>query len=301
MNGSREAFVLGLTLTELTLILFFVLLLLVSVALSKQNTAARAREKEHQSLSEKIREYDTTVAEIFAGTALEHSDLIEDKDEFRELVEKSEIAQEGSERLQGEKEKLESQLREVKVDFSRSEREYEKSKQEYEKRLDQLAAELSTLGTSKDGDAAAKIADLMRRQEKENRNLKGQLKNLQRRCSLGKGGIDWPPCWADDNGRPEYLYYIVINETNLFIEKAWPSVRDEDVTEIPGALALLGNTTEADFKRRAVALLEESKEKECRHFVQIYNRATTLKSYESKMEAIETVFYKFKRKDPRES
>ena len=133
--------------------------------------------------------------------------------------------------------------------------------------------------------------------ERQIRTLRGQIKHFERR--FGRGGVDFPPCWCDETGRPEYIYSICIGELNLCVEPAWPDYRKPDLKQIPGCREIIASDlTLAEFRKRAAPILEWSKKNECRHYVIIRDTTESKKAFKQKLLAVEDYFYKYLVRNP---
>lgn len=129
---------------------------------------------------------------------------------------------------------------------------------------------------------------------KENSDLRGQVAYLQARLSSGQGR-DHPPCWANEvTGRIEYLFDIVISQDGLAISSAWPGNRQSDADELPGVKQISGRTlSKAAFASATSAILNASKERNCRHFVILRSRVNDLGVFNDHRFAVSNVFYTY--------
>ena len=127
------------------------------------------------------------------------------------------------------------------------------------------------------------------------------MKNLQERAK--KAGIGFPPCWVDENGKPEYIFVVKLEENRLSVTPAWPSHRANDVKEVTGAINLVRfDLMPETFRKLARPILEWSmrQEPECRHFVRIDDGAPISKGeFKAKLLLVEDYFYKYLPSDPR--
>jgi hypothetical protein len=135
----------------------------------------------------------------------------------------------------------------------------------------------------------------VRRLDRENEDLRGQLAWMQNRLDA-RGGRDYPPCWAEPGtGKPQYLLAIEIRDGGLKIEPAWPPERNGDAGRLPGADSLVGSETLSlsAFRARARPLDADSRQKNCRHYVRLINRVKSLDVFNRHRYAVEEFFYKF--------
>ncbi len=130
---------------------------------------------------------------------------------------------------------------------------------------------------------------------RENQDLRGQVAWMRQRLEA-HGGRDYPPCWAEPvTGKPQYLLAIVIQEGGLGIAPIWPPEREADAARLPGIDGLVnaGALSLGGFQARARPLDQDSRARNCRHYVRLLNRAKNLQSFNRARYAVEEFFYKF--------
>lgn len=158
--------------------------------------------------------------------------------------------------------------------------------EEVGQRLAQLAVDAAT---NKDGEKSkAEVA-------RENVDLRGQVKFLEGRLNA-RGGRDYPPCWADEHtGKVQFLFTVDIQEGGVTVAPAWPPIREDDAKALPGiALALSERPLVLnEFNARMDAIFEQSKRKNCRHYVYMKNNVRDLSTFNRYRYGIENMFYKF--------
>lgn len=157
--------------------------------------------------------------------------------------------------------------------------------------LERLAEETGDAALGEPQDITERIEQLL----DSNRNLRGQLANLQRRAG---SGLDHPPCWADERGRPEYAFRITLRDGTVDVEPIWPPHREDDARRTPGMTAAPGTVlTLADFERRAAPIFAWSRRQdpECRHMVRVVDRvpADEKDVFIDELLAVERYFYKY--------
>lgn len=114
------------------------------------------------------------------------------------------------------------------------------------------------------------------------------------RAYAGRGGLDYPPCWPDEAGKPIYLFEIVIHDGGLSVRDIAPEERRKEMegfalgAELSGALQ-----SAAVFESRTRVIAEHGRQANCRHFVRVIDRTTTKDAYKTQLRAIERHFYKF--------
>ena len=127
--------------------------------------------------------------------------------------------------------------------------------------------------------------------------LKGQVQYLTRRLNMN-GGNELPPCWANKKtGKPEYIFHVYINESSLSISPAWPDYRKKEVSEFKNINRVLKNKISLQkFLLYSKEIYLDSVKKECKYFVQLFDRAITKDGYKMKRLHIENYFYKYENK-----
>jgi len=106
---------------------------------------------------------------------------------------------------------------------------------------------------------------------KENSDLRGQVAFLKNRLDA-RGGRDYPPCWADESGKVEFLFAIELQSESIAVLPAWPARRQSDAQLLPGVSEILaGPLTHVGFAERMASILDWSKRQEpqCRHYVRL--------------------------------
>lgn len=121
-------------------------------------------------------------------------------------------------------------------------------------------------------------------------NVEGQNKNLLKQCK----GIGLPPCWADQNGSPEYIFNLDLQDDGIVIhDNKLPHRAQEQAKlnishiryEMPLGIAI--------FSSQTIPILRYGKANECRFFVRIFDRTGVDKKelYKNLRQAVEGNFY----------
>jgi hypothetical protein len=142
--------------------------------------------------------------------------------------------------------------------------------------------------------AAAESAALA---EKENTNLRGQVAYLTNRLSAttGHGGRDFPPCWADESGRVEFLFAIEVRQGEVVVAPAWPPRRQGAARALPSVDELTASPlSNTDFVRLVQPLLDWSRAQkpECRHYVELRSSISDAVQSDRARLMVERYFYK---------
>jgi hypothetical protein len=129
---------------------------------------------------------------------------------------------------------------------------------------------------------------------KENSDLRGQVSFLKNRLEA-RGGRDYPPCWADENGRVEFLFNVELGTDNLRISPSWPAKREADARSLPFTPDGGGEAVSyAAFRTRAQSILDWSQRQnpQCRHYVQLRSGIADAVHSDRARLMVEDYFYK---------
>ena len=130
--------------------------------------------------------------------------------------------------------------------------------------------------------------------KRENSDLKGQIAFLQHKLDA-RGGIDFPPCWADPvSGKIQMLLFVELNDSGLVSTPDWPESRQQDALALPSIQAVLSKKTYGygEFLQAVKPIFDLSKAKGCRFYVRMKNNVTTGIESDRKRRSIENLFYK---------
>lgn len=130
--------------------------------------------------------------------------------------------------------------------------------------------------------------------KKENSDLRGQVAFLKNRLDA-RGGRDYPPCWADENGKVEFLFAVEVRPGSVAVAPAWPARREESARALPDlAAALAGPHSNPDFVSRIQGVFNWSKSQdpECRHYVQLKSTISEAVQSDRARLMVENYFYK---------
>lgn len=130
---------------------------------------------------------------------------------------------------------------------------------------------------------------------KENSDLRGQVAFLKNRLDA-RGGRDFPPCWADESGKVEFLFSIVTKPDSVVVSQAWPASRENAARVLPGIDEILaaGNHSNRDFVSRIQGVFNWSKKQdpECRHYIQLKSSISDAVQSDRARLMVENYFYK---------
>ena len=124
--------------------------------------------------------------------------------------------------------------------------------------------------------------------------LRGQVQYFTNRGKFP--GLDHPPCWADANGKIEYLFTVETRPEGFVANKAWPVNRDQDARSLPNIDKALspGVMNTASFFVAMKPFLDWSKQQdpECRHFVYLTTTIDNADARDNARKLVEGFFYK---------
>jgi hypothetical protein len=129
---------------------------------------------------------------------------------------------------------------------------------------------------------------------KENSDLRGQVAFLKNRLDA-RGGRDWPPCWADEDGKVEFLFSIDLRADAVVVTGAWPAKREPDAKALPGITEVLaGPLSFQDFQTRVRGIFDWSKrhDPQCRHYVHLRSSISDAVQSDRARLMVENYFYK---------
>ena len=129
---------------------------------------------------------------------------------------------------------------------------------------------------------------------KESSDLRGQVAFLKKRLDA-RGGRDYPPCWADESGKVEFLFAIELRSDSVVVTPAWPAKREADAKALPGISTALA---EAHSYRSFVSAIQgvfnwsKVQDPECRHYVQLKSSILDAVQSDRARLMVENYFYK---------
>ena len=129
---------------------------------------------------------------------------------------------------------------------------------------------------------------------KDNADLRGQIAFLKHRLDA-RGGRDFPPCWADETGKVQFLFALEAKSDSITIVPAWPESREASARALTGiAEALNGPHSLHDFPSKIKTVFDWSKAQspECRHYVQLKSTISDAVQSDRARLMVENFFYK---------
>lgn len=102
--------------------------------------------------------------------------------------------------------------------------------------------------------------------------LEGRLKNAERQLGIGGRGTEKPACWADDTGKPEYIFDVALKSRSVMMRDNALSHRQPEQAMLPISAIVFGSElTQQDFRLQTRALFEWSEKEGCRFFVRVFD------------------------------
>ena len=130
--------------------------------------------------------------------------------------------------------------------------------------------------------------------KKENSDLRGQVAFLKNRLDA-RGGRDFPPCWADENGKVEFLLSVEVRPDTVIAAPSWPQRRESAARELPGMADLLdGAHSHQEFVNKIQGIFNWSRKQdpECRHYVLLRSSISDAVQSDRARLMVENYFYK---------
>jgi hypothetical protein len=142
--------------------------------------------------------------------------------------------------------------------------------------------------------SAADSGDKLQIAGKENADLRGQIAFLRNRLDA-RGGRDYPPCWADESGKVQFLFNVDLKPNVVEVSAGWPPTRDADARLLPGLDEVLSGPAPLEqFVTRIRGIFDWStrQDPECRHYVRLKSSIPDAVLSDRSRLKIEEFFYK---------
>lgn len=285
-SESRSHSVLETSLTELAFTFFFILAIFASWKISDVAEELTKQESITEELTGTVDELTDSLNEASKFAALgddfDPAELFLELSRGKDAILNLEKAKENEKKLKAKVDKFSSLLGD-----------------DEELNLDDIANEMAEFQEIKDmldeNQSKESVIDQLKELRDKANDMSGQNINLRNKLEALGNGLDHPPCWANPvTGKIEYVFDVVINETSLDVYKGWPESRHEQAISNPNIIKSIGNYSSKNLLWRATSdLFEESKIKECRHFVRVYDDSESKSSFKYYLLGIENHFYKF--------
>lgn len=128
------------------------------------------------------------------------------------------------------------------------------------------------------------------RVKKENQNLIGQVENLS-------NGLEFPPCWATPEGKPQYTYLVAVQDQSILVSSTYPEERKEAYFALMTTDYELESFTLDEFRENFQIFYQDAVRSvpECRYFVKVQDGTSpdSKREYKTGLKAVESIFYKY--------
>lgn len=157
---------------------------------------------------------------------------------------------------------------------------------------DRIISEL--IEKAKNYDEFSKRGVDIKKVQKENTDLRGQLAFLKKRLDA-RGGRDYPPCWANEEGKVEFLFSVELFSDKVAVKSAWPGYRSDDAFKLPSISSAISDShSYQSFQNISAGILGWSKKQdpECRHYVYMKSSIMDAINSDRARLMVENYFYK---------
>ena len=131
--------------------------------------------------------------------------------------------------------------------------------------------------------------------KKENADLRGQVAFMKIKLDA-RGGRDYPPCWADEEGKVQFLFAVEVKPDLVLVAPAWPPQRESDARALGGLAGVLSDSPHSNqkFISAIQGIFNSSKaaDPQCRHYVQLKSSISDAVQSDRARLMVENYFYK---------
>jgi hypothetical protein len=127
-------------------------------------------------------------------------------------------------------------------------------------------------------------------------NLKGRLAYAEQKLTSSSRGTEKPACWADQAGKPEYIFDVTLRSRSLVIrDNALPNRRSEEAKLPIQQIRFDADLTQDEFRAQTRQLFQWSEKEQCRFFVRIVDQTATHEKdiYKRQLRMVGEHFYYF--------
>jgi hypothetical protein len=237
-SSYRRGLMLGLTMTEMMLLILFILLLLMGVTLATREEA--------------IRKKDARISEL----ADVESFLQEETRKGDGKVSVTNIIQ----HIRRQKQ-LENQIAAMKPQA------------EAGKALEDIIREIKRSGGQGTPKEIAEVIRQIAELQKEKKTLAGQVAQMTKQIQkTGKGGNEFPSCWVTPQGKTQSIYDLYLTTSGIRIrDRKLPDHVEDEVMLPISQVELNTNLTTAAFLEQLRPLYNWSVENKCRFYVILHS------------------------------
>jgi len=241
-KGYRRGLVLGLTMAEIFLLVVFVLLLVLGTLFTRQT-------KEVDQIRKRITELEhvkTEIRSMAQATGLSPGQIITELAQAEQNRKRLAKAEQELNRLKileqtldesrpkgSENQPLPETFRElVLLRDAVIQSGLDASPEALKQALAEGEAAKEALSNTDDKDFATLVTENTRLARKI-QNFKSQMANLRRQANRGGHGLDHPPCWANNDGKAEYIFDVALTSQGLIVRERNLPHRKADRAELP--------------------------------------------------------------------
>lgn len=282
--ANRRGLLLGLTLSEIMIIILFALLLLFGDEISEQDATRSHMADLETALAEvtQISDDEISTVDHIKSTLSEYGLT---PNEIKDIFHEMEI----SKKIQAEIKSLEDQSSAL---AQKQDAESKKRLEAIQQELQKKKTELAIMKKARSGEAI------------DHKSVAEQAKYWKSRWETeagnGKKGVN--PCWVT-NGAVDFIFDVALTDNGMIVRKNMdvPQWADDyerlPVNEIP----FMTQISQGDFVSRTRPLFDYSVKKDCRFFVRLYDEtsATAKLLYQQRRRSVEGHFFILDMKDVR--
>lgn len=251
----RRGVVLGLTMAEILLLLTFLLMLLFAAEMGREKAAFRAVEKERDTAKARVVELEP-VAKAMASLGSSAFDITKEYIKTKQKLAEAEI------KLGEAKDAIE--LAEAAKEMSAPDNNAKDAIEAYKQAAKLGAAVRAAGGSAESLASSAAICTT------ELKSCQGQTAYLNRRLNEQIGGFGLPPCWANAEGRVQYIFDTRMTDQGIVLADNKVLGREKDQAALPLSSARFNVALEpAAFAATMMPLRSWSEEHECRFYVRL--------------------------------
>lgn len=298
----RRGLILGWTMAEVFLLIVFAMLFAFAALMLRNEQA----EKQAAKSAEDRRR----VQELLEQTEKQRSALVEKnmaleknipaRDKFDDLFHELILARNRIAELEAERQALTANpqlLDEVQRALARvpgaTPADKLRAFAELARRADEMAGALArshlTLGDAEK--LAEKNTQLQRALDSSN----GQTKNLEGKLAKFSGGVDKKPCWADANGKTQFIFSVALTSGGINIRDNHAPGRNDDEKALPLRNVTFGQEIrDESFDSETQPLFDWSEDHDCRFSVRVFDftGGDEKELYKRRLRTVEGHFYK---------
>jgi hypothetical protein len=298
----RRGLILGWTLAEIILLIVFALLFAIAALTLKLGDLPKLK-LDLQHLADSLRDTQQQLTELrreneFRRSLLSEPEQIDDifhelwlvADENASMKEELSRLSEDKKSYEGLNSLIERQTSAGQDASTQLQQLIQKAKEaaEAQKLLEQYGLKFADL---------PRILERLKELSAQLANNKGQVKNLE--ASLAKtrgGGNDKPPCWADADGHPDYIFNVTLASGGIMVhDNKLPNRIDEEKSLPIGEVSFDRVLSDDDFIDQTEPLFSwgDGRDVKCRFYVRVFDNTQSSEKvlYKQLLDAVNRYFY----------